>query len=342
MRLPRLKASPDLPVAYYHCLSRVVNRDFVLGDVEREKFVDLLREYEAFCQVRVITYCVMSNHFHVLLEVPQRPSDIKLTDEGLLLRLKAIYNSTQLAEVRSQLYIFRSNGDDLGAVAYKQTYLDRMWDVSSFMKLVKQRFSQWFNRVHNRKGTLWEERFKSVLVEGAGEALWAMAAYIDLNPVRAGMVSDPKDYRWCGYAEATAGRKAAQDGLRVVVEAQTENKVKQTRQVLNLYRSLLFVAGEEDGLDMATQRAMRRGFSREQIDAELRAGGRLTWGQMLRCRVRYFSDGMALGTREFVDQVFHTERHRFSSDRTTGARPLRRLEAGGLRTLRDLRVQAIG
>ncbi len=342
MRLPRLKAPADLPVAFYHCLSRVVNRDFVLGDVEREKFVELLRQYEAFCQVRVVTYCVMSNHFHVLLEVPQRPAEVELSDEDLLQRLKAIYSPLQLAEVRSQLSIFRTNGEDAAADAYKQTYLNRMWDVSAFMKVVKQRFSQWFNRVHKRKGTLWEDRFKSVLVEGAGEALWAMAAYIDLNPVRAGMVADPKDYRWCGYAEATAGRKAAQDGLRVVVEAQAEQNVAPAREVLNLYRSLLFVAGEEEGLDVETRRAMRRGFSREQIDGTLRAGGRLTWGQMLRCRVRYFSDGVALGTREFVDQIFHTERHRFSSERTTGARPLRRLEAGGLRTLRDLRVQPVG
>ncbi len=342
MRLPRLKAPADLPVAYYHCVSRVVNRDFVLGNVEREKFVDLLRQHEVFCQVRVITYCVMSNHFHVLLEVPQRPVNPELSDADLLQRLKAIYSPMQLAEVRSQLSIFRTNGEDAAAETYKQTYLDRMWDVSAFMKVVKQRFSQWFNRVHKRKGTLWEERFKSVLVEGAGEALWAMAAYIDLNPVRAGLVADPKDYRWCGYAEATAGRKAAQDGLRVVVQAQAEQTVAPAQEVLNLYRSLLFVAGEEEGLDVETRRAMRRGFSREQIDATLRAGGRLTWGQMLRCRVRYFSDGVALGTREFVDQIFQTARHRFSIERTTGARPLRRLEASGLRTLRDLRVQPVG
>ncbi len=342
MRLPRLKAPPDLPVAYYHCLSRVVNRDFVLGDVEREKFVELMRMYEAFCRVRVVTYCVMSNHFHVLLEVPQRPTEVKLSDEDLLQRLKAIYSPMQLAAVRNQLHIFRSNGDDLAAEAYKQTYLDRMWDVSAFMKLVKQRFSQWFNRVHQRKGTLWEERFKSVLVEGAGEALWAIAAYIDLNPVRAGMVSDPVDYRWCGYAEATAGRKAAQDGLRVVVEAQTDQQVPRGREVTSGYRSLLFVVGEEEGLDEETRRAMRRGFSRVQLDATLKAGGRLTWGQMLRCRVRYFSDGVALGTREFVEEVFHTQRHRFAPARKTGARALRQVEAGPLRTLRDLRVQAVG
>ncbi len=70
------------------------------------------------------------------------------------------------------------------------------------MKLLKQRFSQWHNARNARKGTLWEERFRSVLVDGAGEALLTMAAYIDLNPVRAGIVQDPKDYRWSGYGEA--------------------------------------------------------------------------------------------------------------------------------------------
>ena len=71
----------------------------------------------------------------------------------------------------------------------------RLWaqvnDLSAFMKLLKQRFSQWFNRTHQRTGTLWEERFRSVLIEGTGPALATVAAYIDLNPVRAGLVHDP-------------------------------------------------------------------------------------------------------------------------------------------------------
>ena len=72
------------------------------------------------------------------------------------------------------------------------------------MKTVKQRFSIWFSKSHQRYGTLWADRFKSVLVEGSGNPLQTMAAYIDLNPVRAGIVDDPKDYRFCGYAEAVA------------------------------------------------------------------------------------------------------------------------------------------
>src|SRR5262245_1223977 len=92
-----------------------------------------------------------------------------------------------------------------------------MWAVSAVMKLLKQRFTQWYNGRTDRKGTLWEDRFKSVLVDGAGEGLTAMAAYIDLNPVRAGLVKDPKDYRWSGYGQAVAGKKRARLGLQKVV-----------------------------------------------------------------------------------------------------------------------------
>lgn len=60
--------------------------------------------------------------------------------------------------------------------------------------------------------TLWAERFKSVLVEGFGNALETVAAYIDLNPVWAGIVEDPKDYRFCGYAEAVAKEVKALTG----------------------------------------------------------------------------------------------------------------------------------
>ncbi|MDA1236919.1 MAG: transposase, partial [Acidobacteria bacterium] len=67
--LDSLKGKP----AIYHCLSRVVDRRFVLGDTEREQFVDYMRLYEKFCQVRILNFCVMSNHFHLLVEVPSPP-----------------------------------------------------------------------------------------------------------------------------------------------------------------------------------------------------------------------------------------------------------------------------
>ena len=125
----------------------------------------------------------------------------------------------QRRDDRQQLGWFRERGQDKAAEELRERVLARMWDMSAFMKLLKQRFTQWYNRRQGRKGTLWEERFKSVLVDGAGDVLATMAAYIDLNPVRAGLVEDPKDYRWCGYAEAVAGGRAARAGIQLVMRA---------------------------------------------------------------------------------------------------------------------------
>jgi len=91
--------------------------------------------------------------------------------------------------------------------------LARMGDVSEFMKEFKQRFSKWYNIRHQRFGTLWAERFRSVLVEDESGVLETVSAYIDLNAVRAGLVEDPKDYRHCGYAAAVGGDAKARSGL---------------------------------------------------------------------------------------------------------------------------------
>ncbi len=107
------------------------------------------------------------------------------------------------------------------------------------------------------------------------------------------------------------------------------------------YRMLLYGTGEHKGLDEAG-RPLRRGFSAQQIQAVLERKGRLTRWQMLRCRVRYFSDGAALGTRAFINEIFAARREHFGAKRTSGARPLRGVDATGLFTMRDLRVDAIG
>ena len=102
-----------------------------------------------------------------------------------------------------------------------------------------------------------------------------------------------------------------------------------------------WVGGEATGLD-ADGQALRRGFQAEEVDAVLAAKGWLAHWQMLRCRVRYFADGLALGRKTFVNEVFAARREHFGPKRTTGARALRGVEANGLCALRDLRVRAVG
>ena len=331
-----MKASPELSVGYYHCISRVVDRAFVLGHQEKETFVRMMRMYERFCGVRVVTFCIMSNHFHILLEVPRRPERLP-NDNELMDLLDEICPEVDKGTERQRLQMFRKLGANDDAEILREKILHRMWDVSAFMKGLKQRFSQWFNHQHQRKGTLWEERFKSVLIEGSGDSLATMAAYIDLNPVRAGMVTDPKDYRWGGYAAAVAGKLVAKLGLGVVVSYLRGDQF-QEKSILTVYRCWLYDLGEESGAQ-ENGRPLKKGFNREQIAAVLAKNGRLSTWELLHCRVRYFTDGVAIGSKGFVNEIFTANRSRFGVTRKDGARRLRGIKS--LYSMRNLRINPI-
>ena len=186
----------------YHVVNRVVDRRMVFGPAEREKFRSLLRRYETFSGCRVLTYCILSNHFHILLEVPPAPPG-GIPEDEFFRRLGALYSKARVAALRAEIEDRRRSGHPAAARDLIEAHAYRMHDLSEFMKGLTQRFSVWFNRTRGRTGRLWEERFKSLIVEG-GAASRAVAAYIDLNPVRAGLAADPAAYRWCGYGEAVA------------------------------------------------------------------------------------------------------------------------------------------
>ena len=107
--------------------------------------------------------------------------------------------STRL--VVGDIEMFRRNGHAGGINEIAVRVRDRLFDLSGFMKELKQRMTIAYNCANGRKGTLWEGRFKCTLVD-YGEALRVVATYIALNPVRAGLTDKPEDYRWCSYAAA--------------------------------------------------------------------------------------------------------------------------------------------
>ena len=196
MRTARIKVSPVEGEAFYHCMSRTVNGERLFDDAAKEILRKQIHQTADYCGVQVLTYAILSNHFHVLLRVPQA---VEVSDAELLRRYRGMYpkpNAYQVARLEVIESLLKSGARE--GKAWRKRQLALMGDVSPFMKLVKQRFSIWFNKSHNRYGTLWSERFKSVLVEGNGRVLETMAAYIDLNCVRAGLADDPKDYRFCG------------------------------------------------------------------------------------------------------------------------------------------------
>ncbi|MEY4692489.1 MAG: hypothetical protein RIT19_2814 [Verrucomicrobiota bacterium] len=299
----------------------------LLDDACKERLTTLLMSLARFCGLEVITYCMMGNHFHVLVRVPKAAP---LSDDELLRRAEGFYGKQGLLVVLAR-DAMKDRGEGRGAMPLhvRQTLLGRMGDVSVFMKEFKQRFSRWYNRRTERFGTLWAERFKSVLVEDSSDALRTVAAYIDLNPVRAGLVDDPKDYRFCGYAAALVGRKDLQRGLMSVFFSDDWPRVSA------LYRESMFLQGGVSG------HSKKQALDRESIRAVIRKGGKLSDAEILRLRVRHLTDGVALGSKEFVDAVFVRYRWMFGSKRKDGARPIRGAPWSRLSALRDLRVNAL-
>ena len=166
-------------------------------------------------------------------------------------------------------------------------------------------------------------------MEDSPDALKTVAAYIDLNPVRAGLVVDPKEYRFCGYAAALVGQKDLQRAIKGVFSESNWGDAAAR------YRESMFVQAGVAG------NSSKRELDRETIRSVLLQGGKLSEAEILRLRVRHLTDGVALGSRQFVDAVFFRYRSLFGPRRRDGARPIRGTPWSHLSTLRDLRVDAL-
>jgi REP element-mobilizing transposase RayT len=282
MRFKRLTVDSLKELAYYHLINRIAGGDWLLGDEEKEILRRQLWATAAYCGVTVVTYALMSNHYHLLVLVPQRRD---VSDKELLDRYREFHprqtrqQAKKMKEIEDGLLINGPKGQ-----AWRKRQLRQMFDLSRFGALVDQRFSIWYNRSHDRKGTLWMGRFKSVLVED-GDALREMAMYIDMNACRAGIVTDPIDYRFCGYAEAVAGASHARKGLQHVFSTSWD----ETSQRYRAHLLVMMRANVAEHSQCAP--------TEESVQA---AASHLSIGVRLNCRIRYFVEGMALGSAAFV------------------------------------------
>ena len=261
---------------------------------EQEVLRKMLHQVADFSGVELLTYAIMGNHFHVLVRVRSRARDID--DAELLRRYRVLYpkpSKYRPEDVSFLEQILKADGD--AAAKLRSQLKARMGDVSEFMRSLKQRFSLWYNKSHNRFGPLWSDRFKSVVVENDPVVMRTIAAYIDLNPVRAGMVADPKDYRFCGYSEALAGNACFQSGVKAIL-ALTDTKL-----ALADYRMVLFGKGALPKRDGSAER-----LSHEAVQAVMAATGKLSPNQHLYQRLRYFTEGAVIGSETFVDSLIET------------------------------------
>ncbi len=145
--------------ALYHVIVRGnAKQDIFLDDQDRFGFLDWLEYAVKTHNLVVHAHCLMSNHFHLLIETPDA-------------------------------------------------------NLSTAMRDLNGNYSQWFNTRHGRVGHLTQGRFKAFVIEKETYLL-AVARYIVLNPVRAGLVDHPRRWKWCSY-NATAGIAAVPEWLHV-------------------------------------------------------------------------------------------------------------------------------
>ena len=259
--------------AAYHIISRTALDGFVLGDPEKEQLLKIFKHMSGVYFVELQGFCIMGNHFHLLVRM-RNPKE---------------YSN---AAIRKRLRIYYADEQPKITPAMLANWRRKLCNLSEYVKDIKQRFSRYYNREHNRRGYFWGDRFKSVIVE-RGETLINCLAYIDLNPVRAGLVKRPEDYRWSslGYHVQTNNAEAF-----LSVDYGLEGADKESeRERLKRYREFVYekgALGSDEGhrLDESVLRKARK------------KGYEFTTADRFRYRTRYFTDSGIIGTRAFVQR----------------------------------------
>jgi putative transposase len=290
MRHARIR--PDWQDTWHHCYNRTVGTsgDRPLGDEEKEVFVRILHRVAALYAVRVVAYQFMSNHFHLLVQAPQEAPSLEDTCH----RYEVFHHGKRVL---------------LPDSAVCREWQTRLRDVSWFMRHLQHLYTAWYNRNQpvRRRGPLWAGRFKNTVLEN-GAAVWACWTYIECNPIRAGMVKDPADYRFCSYgAWVQSGRHPFADALQSVLLPSLPNPLRTQ-------------APEE------LQRTLRREFARlaesdvhapdHTVEAAMEKAGReppFTL-KVHRC-VRYWADGLVIGSALFVRETMRHVRRQETVDR---------------------------
>lgn len=180
-----------------------------------------------------------------------------------------------------------------------------------------------YNLRHKHVGTIWGSRFKSILLSPDYKTLMAVGAYIDLNSVRAEIVEEPGEYRWSGYGTAILGTAFSRKGLCTLVAAAYGRHDVPLELALEVYHSAIegFIetlepevstVDSESSVSIEAETAIQKNhqkpkearmFIAEKVEADLLKGAKLSLFEMLRCKIRYFSHGLAVGPLSFVRNI---------------------------------------
>ena len=278
MRQPRLK--PDYQDTWHHAYNRIAGcpGDFPFGSPEKEQFVRILHKLSRLYTVRILAYQVMSNHFHLVLYAPADPP----SPEETCRRYAEFHAGQRVLDPDSQLCALWSR---------------RLRDVSWFLGHLERLFTVWYNRTRpvRRRGALWAGRFKNTVLEN-GLAVWDCWKYIEMNPVRAGMVNNPADYRFCSFGVwIQSGRHPFHDTLEKLLFPVLQGLfgVGSTTEVLRMLSQ-----------EFARHRAQEAHKDPSEVDLAIEMAGRpMRFSTQAHRRMRYWVDGLVIGSELFVREV---------------------------------------
>ena len=192
---------------------------------------------------------------------------------------------------------------------------EKLSSLSEFMREIKVSFARFYNRRHNRRGYFWGDRFKSVIVEN-GETLINCLAYIDLNPLRAGLVERPEQYRWnsLGYHVQTNN----QDNFLSTDFGLKQFNVKSKKERIRRYRRYVYEAGSLNQPKKGKVKVIKEKVLEKERNKEFE----LSRSDRFKYRTRYFTDSGIIGSKEFVAGHYRRFKDLFMSKRDKNPKPV--------------------
>jgi REP element-mobilizing transposase RayT len=185
--------------SWYHCVSRCVRRAFLCGvdsatgkdfDHRRQWIVDRMKQLTEIYSIHIAGYAIISNHYHIVLKIDQNSVN-ELSDEEVLSRWKKLYKLPDYANTYLKDCSKLPTYEKELAEDYIHKIRERLYDISWFMKSLNEYISRSANKEDGTRGHFWESRFKcqALLDE---KAILSALAYVDLNPIRAGISDLPE------------------------------------------------------------------------------------------------------------------------------------------------------
>ena len=272
--------------AVYHVMSRTALDGFPLKDIEKDFILDLIKKFSSLYFTEILGFCLMGNHFHLLVKIfPEN----RFTDEDIQKRFEIFYGDSR-AFAKGQIPYLRA----------------KLSSLSEYMREIKVGFARYYNRRHNRRGYFWGDRFKSVIVE-KGETLINCLAYIDLNPLRAGLVDRPEEYRWNSISyHVQTGNK---DNFLSTDFGLKEFKVKSEIERIRRYRRYVYEAGAVN----RPEKGETKVIDGKVLEKERNREFELSRISRFRYRTRYFTDAGIIGSKQFVSENYQRFKHLFYS-----------------------------